>query len=226
MARKSTIFSMFGQSPVRPLQEHIEKVFDCVNELTPYFEAVIAQDWDTAKDIQKKISALEGDADKLKKELRMQLPQSLFLPVSRRDLLELLSMQDKIANRAKDIAGIILGRKMVLPEKLHTNFTSFVSRCIDTVEQAKVTINELDELVETGFKGKEVKVVESLIKKLDKLESESDKLEVKLRASLFKLEKDMNPVEVMFLYQVIDWIGDLADRAERVGSRMELLLAK
>ena len=226
MARKSTIFSMFGESPVRPLQEHIGKVYDCVIELSPYFEAVIAQDWDRAKELQKKISALEGDADKLKKMLRLQLPKSLFLPVSRRDLLELLSMQDQIANRAKDIAGIILGRKMVLPESLHDNFTSFVARCISTCEQAKITINELDELVETGFRGKELDVVTSLITTLDKLEGESDKLEIKLRASLFKLEKDMNPVEVMFLYQVIDWIGDLANRAQRVGSRMELLLAK
>jgi uncharacterized protein Yka (UPF0111/DUF47 family) len=30
----------------------------------------------------------------------------------------------------------------------------------------------------------------------------------------------------MFLYKIIDWIGDLADRAQQVGSRLELLLAR
>jgi predicted phosphate transport protein (TIGR00153 family) len=226
MVTKSSIFSMFGQSPVRPLQEHIGKVFDCVAELRPYFEAVLKQDWNDAKNIQKKISALEGEADKLKKQLRLHLPNSLFLPVSRRDLLELLSMQDKIANRAKDIAGLILGRKMAIPEAISETFLAFITRSIEACEQARTTINELDELVETGFKGKEVKVVESLIKTLDKIEGDTDKLEVKLRAQLFKLEKEMDPVEVMFLYKIIDWVGDLADRAQGVGSRMELLLAK
>ncbi|MBD3671064.1 MAG: TIGR00153 family protein [Gammaproteobacteria bacterium] len=226
MVTKSSIFSMFGESPVRPLQEHIGKVYECVSQLQPYFDAVLASDWDQAKDIQKKISALEGDADKLKKQLRLHLPKSLFLPVSRRDLLELLSMQDKIANRAKDIAGLVLGRKMEIPDKLSENFKNFIQRSIDACDQAKVTINELDELVASGFKGREVKLVESLIKALDKIENDTDKLEVKLRAQLFKLEKEMNPVEVIFLYKIIDWIGELADRAQRVGSRMELLLAK
>ena len=30
----------------------------------------------------------------------------------------------------------------------------------------------------------------------------------------------------MFLYQIIDWVGDLADLAERVGARLEILLAR
>ena len=30
----------------------------------------------------------------------------------------------------------------------------------------------------------------------------------------------------MFVYQIIEWVGDLADLAERVGARLEILLAK
>jgi hypothetical protein len=37
---------------------------------------------------------------------------------------------------------------------------------------------------------------------------------------------DLNPVDVMFLYHIIDWVGDLADLAERVGARLEILLAR
>ncbi len=226
MVTKNPLFKMFGVSPVRPLQQHMEKVQACVTELHNYFEAVINQDWDTAKDLQKKISSLEGEADKLKKELRMHLPKSIFLPVSRRDLLELLSMQDRVANRAKDIAGLILGRKMEIPPKLQENFLNFVDLCIETSGQAQIAINELDELMETGFQGREVKLVEEMIKKLNKLEGDTDKMQVKIRASLFKIEKDLPPVDVMFLYQIIEWVGDLADLSQRVGSRMELLLAK
>jgi predicted phosphate transport protein (TIGR00153 family) len=65
-----------------------------------------------------------------------------------------------------------------------------------------------------------------MIKKLDAIESDTDKIQVKIRSAVFAKEKDMNPVEVMFLYKVIDWIGDLADLAQRVGSRLELMLAR
>ena len=51
-------------------------------------------------------------------------------------------------------------------------------------------------------------------------------MQIEVRRALFKLEKDLPPVDVMFLYQIIEWIGDVADRAERVGNRLEQLLAR
>ncbi|MEJ2140924.1 MAG: TIGR00153 family protein [Gammaproteobacteria bacterium] len=225
MAR-TTISSLFGSSPVRPLQTHMASVQECIAELIPFFESALKEDWKEAKAQQKKIAKLEGKADKLKRQLRLQLPNSLFMPVDRRDLLELLTMQDKIANKAKDIAGLIIGRKMTFPESINDKLVAFVSRCIDASKQAQKAINELDELVETGFGGREVKLVESMIKELDSIESDTDKIQVKVRAQLFKKEKDLPPVDVMFMYRVIDWIGDLGDLSQRVGSRLELMLAR
>ena len=43
---------------------------------------------------------------------------------------------------------------------------------------------------------------------------------------LFANEESMKPVSVMFSYQLIQWIGDLADHAETVGNQMRLLIAK
>jgi predicted phosphate transport protein (TIGR00153 family) len=217
---------IFGQSPVKPMQQQMETVFACVSELMPLFEAVVANDMDKVAEIQRTIATLEGEADDMKKQIRLHMPSGLFMPVSRRDLLEVLTMQDKIANTAKDIAGIILGRKMTLPEKISKDFLVFVQRCIDACEQAQVAINELDELVETGFRGHEVKMVKKIISKLDKIEGNTDKLQVKIRSKLFEIEKDLPPVEVMCLYKIIDLTGDVADRSQKVGSRLQLLLAK
>lgn len=225
MAR-TTISSLFGSSPVRPLQTHMESVQECIAELIPFFEAALQEDWKEARAQQKKIAKLEGQADKLKRGLRLQLPKSLFMPVDRRDLLELLTMQDKIANKAKDIAGLVIGRKMTFPDTISDKLVDFVKRSIDASKQAQVAINELDELVETGFGGKEVKLVEAMIKTLDEIESETDKIQVKVRAELFKKEKDLPAIDVMFMYRVIDWIGDLGDLSQRVGSRLELMLAR
>ena len=43
---------------------------------------------------------------------------------------------------------------------------------------------------------------------------------------LFKIEKDLNPIDAMFQYRVLEEIGDLGDLAQRVGSRPQLLLAR
>jgi hypothetical protein len=81
-------------------------------------------------------------------------------------------------------------------------------------------------LLEAGFGGREAVLVETLIEELDVIEQDTDSLQIEVRRALFKLEKDLPPVDVMFLYQIIDWIGDVADRAQRVGNRLEQLLAR
>ena len=220
------ISSLFGRSPVKPLQNHMAAAHKCISELIPFFDAVFEDDWDKVSELQKKISRLENEADELKRELRIQLPNSLLMPVSRRDLLEVLAMQDKIANKAKDIAGLITGRKMAFPKQISSLMKEYVQRSIDASEQACVAINEFDELVETGFSGKEVKVVEAMIEKLDEIESDNDRIQVQVRSEMFALEKELPPIDVIFMYKIIDWVGELADRAQRVGSRMELMLAR
>lgn len=226
MSPKSYIFSMFGSSPIRPMQQHMAKVQTCTNELIPFFEAALAGDWKKAAEVQKSISDLEGAADELKRELRLNLPSGLMMAMSRRDLLETLTMQDRIANKAKDIAGLMLGRKMSFPAEVGPLMLDFVKRCIDASAQAQTAINELDELVETGFRGREVELVESMITRLDEIEGDTDKIQVAVRGKVFEMEKDLPPVDVMFIYRVIEWIGDLADLAQRVGSRLEIMLAR
>lgn len=226
MRRYNPILNLFGRSPVRPLQEHMAKVSECVRVLEPFFEAVVAGDENRMRELQEKIARLENEADDLKHDLRLHLPRTLFMPVERRDLLEVLTMQDNIANRAKDLAGLVRGRKMTIPDVISSQYLEFVRRSIDACTQAEKTVNELDELVETGFSGTEVETVQKLISELDRVEKDTDQIQVDIRARLFEIERELPPVDVMFLYRLIDWTGDIGDFSQRVGSRLQLLLAK
>ncbi len=226
MVRKSAITSMFAGSPVRPMQQHMEKVCECTQKLPAFFKAMAAQDFGQASQLQAEIAKLENEADTLKHKLRMNLPNSLFMPMPREQILDIITQQDKIANMAKDIAGIMLGRKMQLPEPIAPLFISFVECSVQAAEQAKKAINELDELVEAGFRGGEVKLVADMIQELNQIEYESDKFEQQIRHALFAIEKEYPPIDVMFLYRMIDWTGELADISQRVGSRLQLLLAR
>jgi uncharacterized protein Yka (UPF0111/DUF47 family) len=58
------------------------------------------------------------------------------------------------------------------------------------------------------------------------LEAESDRSEVMIRRQLFDIERDLPPIEAMFLYDVINKIGELADRAEQVGHRLSLIAVR
>lgn len=225
MARNS-ILGVFAKSPIKPLEKHIRMVTKCCNQLVPFFAAVTDENWSSAGRIRDNISKLERDADDLKRQIRLELPGGLFMPIDRADLLELLTQQDKIANKAKDIAGRIYGRQLVIPKTLQAQFIAYVARSVDAAEKAADAINELDDLLETGFRGREVELVTKMIGQLDEIEDDTDDMQIELRKDLLAIEKDLNCVDVMFLYQIIDWVGDLADLAERVGARLEILLAR
>ncbi len=220
------ILDLFAASPMKPMQAHMRKVQECVGILPDFFDMVFAENWDEMMALQKKIRAIENEADELKKALRLNLPSGLFMPVARIDLLNLLSSQDKIANKAKDIAGLITGRKMVFPETIRDDLKAYLARSIDASVQADKAIKQLDELLESGFKGREVKIVEEMINELDKIENDADVLQIKMRQKLFDLEESLPAVNVIFFYKVIDWVGDIADMSQQVGSRLELLLAR
>ncbi len=222
---KSYFARIFGSSPVAPLQRHIDEVVECVEILPELFCASAEGDLPRMERAQKQIVNHEHEADRLKKEIRAHLPHNLLMPWDRRDFLELLRAQDRIANKAKDIAGIILGRRMRWPAGLLEETQAFLDRAIEAARQARNSVRELDELVETGFRGSEMETVERLLDKLDDIEAETDRMQVDLRARLFEIERELFPVDVMFLYQIIESIGTLADRAQQTGSRFQILLA-
>jgi len=217
--------NIFGSSPVKPLEKHIDVAYRCTRNLTGFFKAAVAGDWEKAEAARDTIYELENKADDLKKEIRLHLPKSLFMPVPREDLLELLLVQDKIANRTKDVAGLVLGRKMQIPAPIANMFLEFVDRNVDAAKQARKSVRELDELFTTGFRGAEVTLVSALIEELDTIETETDELQAELRGALFEIEGTLDPVNVIFLYRVIQLTGEIADMAERVGRRLELLLS-
>lgn len=226
MTPNNPLSKLFGRSPFGLLQEHIDKTYAATELLLPFMAAALVNDWEEAKNLRKRISKLEQEADDLKREIRLGLPNSLFMPVSRSDVLELVAQQDKIANKAKDIAGLMLGRKMQIPEPMAEPMMNFMNSGVLAVEQAQRTINEIDKLLSSGFGRQVTELLTTMIKTLDQLEHDTDELEIQVRAQLFKLEKEWPPVDVIFLYKAIDWVGDLADRAQRVGGRLQIMMAR
>lgn len=226
MPNRPIFQKLFGRSPVRPIQEHMKIASKAASELLLYMEALIERDWDKAGPHADAVVKLEEEADQIKREIRQSLPRSLFLSFSRSDLLELLHTQDKIPNLAKDIVGLTRGRRMQVPASLAPLFREYIEYSVGATNLAQQALNELDELIESGFSGHEADLIGDMIKRLDEAEHDTDVKQIDVRNALFKIEKDLNAVDVMFMYRIIDWIGDLGDSAQTVGNRLLYLIAK
>ncbi|HEY5657599.1 MAG TPA: TIGR00153 family protein, partial [Myxococcota bacterium] len=188
------------------------------------FEDMAAGRTDRLADHRRSIDKLEHEADAIKHQIRSHLPKRLFMAVERRDMLEILDYQDSIADVAQDIAQIVDQRVMKIPASFAEPLLDLVRRVISACEQAERVINELDELVETGFGVRESARVEEMLIELARIESETDELAERVRRKLFAVENELG-VSTVFWYELINWVADLADFAERVGNRIRLLIA-
>jgi hypothetical protein len=220
----SLIANLFGQSPIRPMQEHMRAAVECARQIVPLFEEMVAGDMAAVSLRRQKIDRLEHEADRIKNEIRSNLPKRMFLAVERRDMLEILDYQDSIADVAQDVAELADMRSMVVPKVLAEAFLDLVRRVVVACEQAERVINELDGLVETGFRGREVAKVDEMIEELSRMESDTDALEERVQRLLFGIEDELG-ISAIFWYKLIDYVGGMADYAERVGNRLRLLTA-
>ena len=216
--------NLFRSSPVKPMQEHMRIVVACARKMPALIEAMIAGDMDRVRSVRVEIDELEHEADRMKNEIRAHLPRRLLMAVDRRDMLEILDAQDSIADTVQDVAGLADQRAMTVPETLADPLRELVAKVVATCEQAELVINELDELVETGFKGREVGRVEEMIESLGRIETDTDAIAENLARRLFAIESELG-VGTIFWYELIGWIADVADYAERVGNRLRLLIA-
>lgn len=226
MRTTSPIARLFGRSPITPLQEHMKIVEACATEVVELFEAFSAGDSARIDAHKARIDTLENEADEAKNGIRGHLPRSLFMPVDRRDFLDMLNAQDSIADTAQDIAGLLSLRRLAIPPEFEGQLMPFVVRNVEAVAQCGRIINELDELLASGFSGREAERVVEMIDELSRIETATDRMETELVRALFAYEDNLKPIDVVFWYELLGQIADLADYAEDVGDRLRLLIAR
>lgn len=223
---KSTLAGLFGRSPFTPMQKHMETVRACAAELLPLIEAVGRGDQEEVEARRQKIFNLEAEADLLQDEIRSNLPTSLFMPVDRRDLLEVLQAQDSIANTAQDVAGLCVLKALEVPESIGDLLQAYTRRVFDAVVQCEKVVRSLDELLEVGFRGRQAELVGQMITELVTIETETDDQGMELSARIFQLEDELSVGSFYLWQELLRRLGDVADAAEQVGKRLRLLLAR
>jgi len=210
-------------SPLAMLEEHVHGCAKCVAKLPKYFEAAQAGQWERARKIQEDIAALESEADDLKGAVRKNLPRGLWMSVSRTDLLELVRMQDKMANDTKDVVGLSLGRQLAFPKQLEKSLGKYIATVVDSAHAAVAVVSATRDLTRAAFGARQIKAISSRAVAVERLERKSDDLQSKLRAKLMAHEEKLSPIDAMFLYQLLLQMGEIADSAEKVAHRAQII---
>ena len=223
MAVKPAISEVFSNSPLALLERHVGVCVDCVERLPLYFAEAQANRWGRASDVREEICRFEGLADELKQDVRSNLPRGLWMSVSRADLLELVRVQDKMANGVKEVSGISLGRQLAFPAAMTSEVADFIDVVVQVSRVVVKIIGATRELSRSAFGTRQTNVILDFVSQVEADERRSDEMQAALRARLREYEAELSAVDAIFLYQLLAAIGDIADNAEKVAHRAQII---
>ncbi len=219
------IAEMFNTSPFEPLLHHLEKVRECVSLVRPMLEAMEGKRYEELEAITQQVFKAEHEADGIKDEIRQQIPRNFFIPVYRGDLLGYLKLQDDMADSAEDIAFLLTLKNLELPPSLSPGLKDYVDSVMRVCERVYEMNERLRDLVSKGFHAESASDLFDLIRTVEKAESEADKAQYGLSKSLFALEDEMKPADLMLWWRVFLELGQLANYSEKTSDRLRRMLS-
>jgi len=220
----TTIARIFGKSPFHPLQEHMKKVSSCMKKLTEIFEHLRKKSPEELEKLVKELSDLEHEADLTKNDIRSHLPKSLFLPMDRSQFLEILSMQDSIADKGEDIGHLLILYPIDELGDLCDHIDQLFKKNMEAFWDTSSIIKELHELLESSFGGIEAEKVKTIAEKTSKLEYQADKMKHDLMKEFFKTA-DQVKTPVFYLYtRLVEEINHISHLSEKLANRIRMIL--
>ena len=196
-----------------------------MEKLARIFECLTKMELDKMERLVEDLSTLEHEADLTKNDIRNHLPKSLFLPIDRSHFLEILSIQDSIADKAEEI-GILLTLRPLewFKENLKTDLQAFCNKNSEAFWQAKHIIEEIDELLEASFGGIEAEKVKTMVEQTAYKEHEVACMQRDLMKELFISGENLSPPSFYMWVKLFEEVGAISHLSEKLANRIRMVL--
>jgi hypothetical protein len=162
-----------------------------------------------------KVHKSESCADDIRREIEVLMYSKSIFPESRGDILILLETMDKVPNQTELVVRMLLNQNILIPEI----FCPFVLQLVDVCLRCVAAMLESTEKLFSDFTS-----ATEILGKIDELESEGDRMEEKMIEDLFCSE--LEKFDKLLLCDFFRSIAMINDRAENVGDRVRIIVAK
>ena len=198
------------------IDDYNRQVIACLDAFQETFSECCDEfDRDRLAESYEKVHRAEGRADDIRRSLETMMYSNAVFPESRGDILGLVETMDKVPNQAESAVRMVLIQFIELPLDLCGGLIDLVKVCTSCVQ---VMIDGVDQLFQNYIEAS------STAGKIDELESQADHLEENLIEWVFT--HDLPDLQKLLLRDLISSISSVADRAENVGDRIRIMVAK
>lgn len=214
------------KSPFSQLLDHMCKVEEGISLLGEGLIKYYKGEYGGFSELAKKVSKIEHEADLIKSSIRSHLPSSLLMPVDKGRFLWTLREQDAILDHAENLSEMLDMRHTKIPKELQQLFIDHTKQVMKTVCTMEVAVQNIRDLVETGFVKREREQTKQYIKDVHDCEWKADQLRYQMTRGIYKLEKKLSSMDMYHLLKITDWVDEIADHAENVADWLRSMIAK
>lgn len=222
----TVVWSVLEECPFQMMYQHALAVQASMTHLSLLFDSIRQKDVQAAQTALSNVALYEQKADQIKRNIRKLLNERIFIPVSRRDLLEVLLLQDSIANKIEDISGLFFARNMTVLPAWESSWDLFLETMTRAVALVVQLSEDLSHIIEAGFQSRMQKIMMETVAHLDDCEHQHDQLLKKMRKELYDAESTLKMIDIWFYYQLLDRMGDVTDLARRLGFQLMTLVTR
>jgi hypothetical protein len=198
--------------------EHLDKCILCHERLTEYVEDIFGEgDEQKALVYVKEISAVETDADAIRRRIVIELLKGDLLPQSRREVLYLIEKIDEIANKSEEIMRDIYLQAVEIDNE-------YLDGLMAINKETKLQLKKLRTAVDKIFSDiwSENKNLHELCFEIDAHESAVDTIEQAIIKDLYR--SGLSLAEKNQLRYFVTQFADISDLAEDISDLLEKII--
>ena len=209
-------------NPINELVEHAKLVEKASDYLPELFEKYFNNE--DISSLVKIIDNLEDDADEIKKNIRQNLKKGYMYRFERVEILEFVSLQDKIIDDIEDIAKMMELNYVEIDEKIKKDIFEIVDEVENMLDLFKRSVKYLLNILESDFSKQTVSIEKTDIQELKWYEKDIDNKIYPFGKWLYAQKNTMNAVDIFFLRNLILKLSQIADVSQNVSDRIQILI--
>ena len=157
----------------------------------------------------------ESKADDILEEINMVMYSKALIPESREDIMRLLEEMDEIPRYIELILHMIQTQKLAIPDFIALDIKDLIRV---SVESCELMAKQIDLMM------KKREGIRALLANIDQDESHCDHIERRMITKIF--DSNLDPFQKLQLKEMILYMGEISDQADRVSKRVNILTMK
>jgi len=209
---------------IEELRVYSSRVRQSVELIQPLADAVLAQDHEKIQTLHGQISGIWHEVNQSKLSLYDQIKGMRFHVAGGDAFNQYMACEDQVADSLQGLADLLASRRSPFPVELREDFWALVAGVVNISRRTMNLAEELLARVETACGDGETQTLLDTLRREGDEKGETRQREMQFTLHLYNLERQLDPVTVMFLDKCCTTLHEVADNAEHAADHLRLMI--